>query len=199
MTDWEKSIALHGHACCLLAVGYRAAEVALSELARAGIDTGDLVAVVENRTCGVDAVQAVCGTTAGNGRLLVEDRGKYVFTVGSPRTGRGIRVALKPGVLSRPGPEFIMLMEKVANQEASEEERERFYRTQEPLMRYLLAAAPGELFMVTTVPFTFARQPLRLVTTTCSHCGEEVMERHARQRPASGELLCPVCWEAWGS
>lgn len=75
MNNWEKSIALHGHACCLLAVGYRAAETALAELTRVGVDIGDLAAVVENQTCGVDAVQVVCQATPANGRLLVLDRG----------------------------------------------------------------------------------------------------------------------------
>lgn len=190
--NWEKSIALHGHACCLLAVGYRAAETALAELTRVGVDIGDLAAVVENRTCGVDAVQVVCRATPGNGRLLVLDRGKYVFTIGNPQSGRGVRIALKPGILSRPGSEFIRLMEKVANQEASEEERAKFYQLQEPLMRFLLEVPAEEIFHVTMVDFCFSRERLSFVTTTCGRCGEEVMEGHARRTP-TGAVFCPSC------
>ncbi|MBC7347244.1 MAG: formylmethanofuran dehydrogenase [Clostridia bacterium] len=195
MDHWEQAIALHGHACCLLAVGYRAAEVALGEFAQMGIATDDLAAIVENRTCAVDAIQAVCRTTLGNGRLRVRDSGKYVFTIGNPKSGKGVRVALKAGILSRPGPEFTALMERVANQEADAEERARFYAWQEPLMRFLLEAGAEEIFEVAPVDFSFSRERLGLVTAVCDRCGEEVATVYIRQL-AGGEMLCPACAQA---
>lgn len=191
---WQRSVALHGHACCLLAVGYRAAETALAELKRLGMDLPELAAVVENRTCGVDGVQAVCQATPGNGRLLILDRGKYVFTVGSPRARKGVRISLLPGILSQPGPEFVALMEKVANAEASEGERSRFYELQEPLMRYILEADSRELFNIAVVDFSFSRPRLSLFTVRCGECGEEVAQARAVRQ---GERwLCESCQES---
>ena len=51
--------AFHGHVCPGLAMGYRMAQSALQHLAGIGAANEDLVAVVENDACGVDARQCL--------------------------------------------------------------------------------------------------------------------------------------------
>lgn len=59
MDDWQKVIAFHGHACCILAIGYRAAKLALS-LIRETSDEGEQpVALVETVDCSTDAVISI--------------------------------------------------------------------------------------------------------------------------------------------
>jgi formylmethanofuran dehydrogenase subunit E len=41
----------------------------------------ELVAIVENDTCGVDALQCVVGYTFGKGNRLFRDDGKHVYTI----------------------------------------------------------------------------------------------------------------------
>ena len=57
---WDKCVAFHGHSCPGLAIGFRAATLALELL---GLEEGakdeELVCVTENDACGVDAVQVV--------------------------------------------------------------------------------------------------------------------------------------------
>jgi len=50
LTLWEKVVDFHGHACCILAVGYRAAGLALQKLAPLSGDER-LAAVVETLDC----------------------------------------------------------------------------------------------------------------------------------------------------
>ncbi|MGD8916559.1 MAG: FmdE family protein, partial [Syntrophobacterales bacterium] len=62
----EKTVAFHGHMCPGLAVGIRAAEVALREIGPHAQDE-EVVAVVETDMCGVDAIQFLTGCTFGKG------------------------------------------------------------------------------------------------------------------------------------
>ena len=72
-------VSFHGHACPGLAFGYRVAEVALQELGDKAEDE-ELVAVVENNSCAVDAIQVMAGCTFGKGNLIFKDYGKQVYT-----------------------------------------------------------------------------------------------------------------------
>lgn len=95
-TPWQKAVEFHGHVCPGLLVGFRAAEEALRRMEVSRAQDEELVAVVENDACGVDAVQVLTGCTFGKGNLLFRDWGKQVFTFVRWQDGRGIRVAVKP-------------------------------------------------------------------------------------------------------
>jgi formylmethanofuran dehydrogenase subunit E len=69
--SFAEAIAFHGHACPGLALGYRAAEYALQHLGTGRSEDEDLVAIVENDACGVDAIQLVAGCSAGKGNLIL--------------------------------------------------------------------------------------------------------------------------------
>lgn len=65
--SFEDAVDFHGHACPGLALGYRVAVAALKHLDVSRVEDEDLVAVVENDACSVDAVQFACGCTFGKG------------------------------------------------------------------------------------------------------------------------------------
>jgi len=90
----DATIAFHGHSCPGLAIGIRAAELALRELDNPK-DT-EIVAVVETDMCGVDALQFLLGTTMGKGNLIHRDHGKMAFSFFRRETGRGVRALLNP-------------------------------------------------------------------------------------------------------
>lgn len=86
MTNWEKCVAFHGHACGGLTIGYKAACYAaeLLELDFSGDE--QLVCIAENDACGVDAIQALLGCSVGKGNLLFHMRGKQAFrSITAPR------------------------------------------------------------------------------------------------------------------
>src|SRR5512136_2011081 len=91
--DLRDTIQFHGHLCPGLALGYRVAKAALRELDAERSGDEELVAVVENDSCAVDAIQFITGCTFGKGNLVFRDYGKHVYTFYNRRTGRGIRIA----------------------------------------------------------------------------------------------------------
>jgi formylmethanofuran dehydrogenase subunit E len=60
----------------------------------------EIVAIVENDACYVDAVQVLTGCTFGKGNFIYKDNGKMVLTLLSRKTGQGIRVAMRPGAFA---------------------------------------------------------------------------------------------------
>jgi len=68
-------VRFHGHLCPGLAIGYRMTRAALAALGAGRAEDEDLVAVVENDACGVDAVQYLSGCTFGKGNLIFRDVG----------------------------------------------------------------------------------------------------------------------------
>lgn len=191
MSDWEKVITFHGHPCCLLAIGYRATKVALEKLGVEG-SGHDLLAVVENRTCAADAVQVLSGCTFGKRNFIYRGNGKYVFTFARVGKRQALRVSLKAGVLTREGNGFVALMERVANEVATQEERKEFYRRQEPLMRYILEGPAEEIFEIKELALEVPVADLCLQVVPCSRCGEEVMKDRVRFQ--NGQPVCRDCF-----
>ncbi len=93
----------HGHMCPGLAIGIRAAEIALREIGPHAQDE-EVVAVVETDMCGVDAIQVLTGCTFGKGNLIHKDYGKRAFNFYRRSDGKGIRIVALPKALSVIGP-----------------------------------------------------------------------------------------------
>ena len=77
--DLDAVVQFHGHFCPGLAIGVRAAELALREIGPRAADE-EIVAIVESDMCGVDAIQFMTGCTFGKGNLIHLDYGKNAFT-----------------------------------------------------------------------------------------------------------------------
>ena len=91
---YKKCVEFHGHSCGGLLVGFRAA---LCAMERFGLDgraqDEELVCVAENDACGVDAIQALLGCTAGKGNLIFRLRGKQAFTFYDRKSGESFRIS----------------------------------------------------------------------------------------------------------
>ena len=96
--DYKKLIRFHGHSCPGLAIDYRVVEVAIEKGGFKKARNEELIAIVENNSCSVDAIQFFLSCTFGKGNLLFKDYGKQVFTFVERTTGKGLRVSLRPGI-----------------------------------------------------------------------------------------------------
>lgn len=85
-------IRFHGHSCPGVAIGFRMARAAMHTLGVTRSDDEELVAVVENDSCGADALQYVTGCTFGKGNLVFHDYGKHAFSLFSRVKQQGVRV-----------------------------------------------------------------------------------------------------------
>lgn len=189
-TPWEKCVEFHGHTCPGLVLGFKAAEIALKELGVSRAGDEELVAVVENDACGVDAVQVLTGCTMGKGNLLFQDFGKQVFTIGNRRSGRAVRVAVRPGVMNR-DPEHQRLQELVMKGEAAPEEAERFRKIHVEKAREILALPVDDFCRIEEVDWDFPKKARIFNTIICGECGEGAME--ARVRVKNGKMVCLQC------
>jgi formylmethanofuran dehydrogenase subunit E len=70
---YDEIIQFHGHECPGLAMGYRMATAAMKKLDSIRAEDEEIVAIVENDACGVDALQCVTGCTFGKGNLIFRD------------------------------------------------------------------------------------------------------------------------------
>ena len=93
---WEKCAAFHGHVCGGLTIGYKAALYAIELLNLKFSDDEQVVCISENDACGVDAIQVILGCSVGKGNLLFHMRGKQAFSFYNRKTGKSVRLVLKP-------------------------------------------------------------------------------------------------------
>ncbi len=96
---WQASIKFHGHECGGLKWGFKVATFAMEKLGINRSSDEELVAIVENDSCAVDAIQVVTGCTFGKGNLIFKDYGKQIYTFYNRNTGKGIRVSRKKNAI----------------------------------------------------------------------------------------------------
>ena len=91
----------HGHACPNLALAYRMATSALAHLGCPRCVEDELLAIVERRDCGIDAVQFVTGCTIGKENLIIRDDQERRLILLEIRTGRGVTIVPSPWTIER--------------------------------------------------------------------------------------------------
>lgn len=187
----EKTISFHGHQCPGLAIGIRAAELALKRLG--DVEGKDFVAVVETDMCGVDAIQFLTGCTFGKGNLIHKDYGKMAFSFYDRGRGSGFRILLRPEVSGSLGSELRALMKKGEDGTLSEEERARIQPLRERLQERYMESELEEMFAVTETAASTPKPARILESLRCEACGEMAME--SRTRRFGGKTLCLPCFK----
>jgi formylmethanofuran dehydrogenase subunit E len=168
--SYNDLISFHGHSCPGLAIGYRMTKAGLAFLSGSRSEDEELVAIVENNACGVDALQFLSGCTFGKGNLIFKDYGKQVYTLYDRKTKRGVRVVFNARKLPKDVPG----------------DRESF-------IAWLLSA-PDDEFLSLREVHVDEPEPARIIkSVACAFCGEMVME--TRTREIDGGLACIPCAE----
>jgi formylmethanofuran dehydrogenase subunit E len=201
IAPFEEVVAFHGHACPGLAIGYRAAHAALQALSVTRPVDEELVAIVENDACGIDAIQFVAGTTMGKGNLVFCDYGKRAWTFINRRTGQAVRVAEKPEFFEKKSdPLMSDLRAKVMEGKATKDEQEEFSLRSDQYVRALLSFPAGEMFTIRNVTPEIPEKARIFRSVTCAICGESVSESRARVQ--DGKIVCIPCHDhytrGWG-
>lgn len=192
--DLKAAVTFHGHICPGLIIGYRAAKLAAKELDIRRDKDEELVAVVENDACGVDAIQWLLGCTIGKGNLIFRDQGKHAFTIFRRDTGKAVRLVYK-GQAGANTPEGIVLRKKVMEGTASTEEKAQFEVQKNQRMREMMEAADGELFESKQPAFLVPERARIFDSFSCEACGEVTME--PRMRLVAGKKVCLACAEPY--
>lgn len=189
--DFNDAVKFHGHACPGLALGYRVAKRALKEFGLRARDE-ELVAIVENNSCAVDAIQFFCGCTFGKGNLIFKDYGKQVYTFIKRPESEAIRIAVKWE--SPPeDPETAGMWDRYAAGDRSPEVTAAVQDRKARRMKGVLEADDAELLEVKRISVQLPEPASIFKSITCAKCGEKVMEPRARE--VDGQLLCIPCSE----
>lgn len=168
MTDFEKCAAFHGHVCGGLTIGYKAAQYAIRLLNLTFSDDEEVVCIAENDACGVDAIQVMLGCSIGKGNLLFHMRGKQAFSVYNRKTGKAVRLVLKPK------PEGLR---------------------KEDSLQYYQSREPEELFDVKPVVLALPEKARLFDSFRCDCCGEVTGANWIRL--AGEKKLCLDCYESY--
>ena len=192
--DLKPVVAFHGHICPGLIIGYRAAKLAAKELELHRDKDEELVAVVENDACGVDAIQSMLGCSVGKGNLIFRDQGKQAFTIFRRDNGKAVRLVFQ-GQAGASSPEGMALRKKVMTGAATADEQALFEVQKTERMRQMLTAPDAELFSVKAPTFALPERARIFDSYACESCGEVTME--PRLRLVDGKKVCLVCAEPY--
>lgn len=188
----KATIDFHGHSCPGLAIGIRAAELAMNRFGRS-IDE-EIVAVVETDMCAVDAIQFLTGCTFGKGNLIHLDYGKSAFTFHSRQDEKSIRIVARPNVIGDSDDELIALRTKKLKEELTTSEQKRLKKATAERTKRIMEADIDKLFEVKPTLSPVPRKARILESLICRECGEATME--SRTRRLFGKTLCTSCFEA---
>lgn len=164
----EEAVEFHGHTCPGVAVGVLAAKFILEHGNDFSTDE-ELVAVVENDNCSVDAIQALLGTTFGKGNLIFKDYGKNNYTFFNRTQEKAIKLSFKA--------------EHFGDRELSREER----------IQQLLNAQPEEIFNIEQVEFDPPSKAQIHESELCDNCNEPTMS--TRIKTYQDQHLCIPCYQ----
>jgi formylmethanofuran dehydrogenase subunit E len=172
--DLARCVAFHGHICPGLIYGYLVAKEAMKLMNLGRATDEEIVAICDNDSCAVDALQVLLGTSTGKGNLIIRDFGKNAYTVLS-RSGQKSYRFVRKVRYEYQGKEkstFDRLDAATAKGMASEDDRRymKLLKVEDLLGRYF-----DEIFTTTEVPFDEPLYAPLERSEPCAMCGEMTM------------------------
>lgn len=174
----ELSSLRHSHLCPRQVLGVR---MALTGARWLGMDLPRtdkaMLVISETDGCFLDGLEVATGLTPGHRTLRIEDYGKIAATFVVVKTGYALRLAPRQGV------------RQTASRYAPGETRHYFAQ----LQGYQVMPE-DELFTASVVTLTPSAAEIISqagVRTTCTHCGEEIINE--REVMIAGKPYCQVC------
>ena len=186
----------HGHVCPGLTIGYIAAKIGIEELCSERDIDEELVTIVENDACGVDAIQVITGCTIGKGNLIFKDYGKQAFTFICRNSGKAVRVVLKSDFnINTLDPELEKLRPKVMSGTATESETLEFRKRMNNISELMRETPVEKMFDIKHVNVEIPQKARIFNSVKCSKCGEMFAESRARMQ--NGEIVCISCYDEY--
>ena len=168
MKTWQDCVTFHGHECGGLTIGYKASLYATQLLNLEFSDDEQVVCIAENDACGIDGIQVMLGCSIGKGNLLFHMRGKSAYSFYNRKTGKSVRLVLKP----RPKG-----------------------MTREESFAYYQSCRPEEMFDVKETTISIPEKARLFDSYTCDCCGETTGANWIRL--AGDKKLCLDCYESY--
>jgi formylmethanofuran dehydrogenase subunit E len=191
---------IHGHVCTASYLGTRMALLAVRHLDLER--KRDLCAAVEVLTCAADGIASATTCSFGSGRLVFLDHGKFSAIFCNWRTGKAVRISLKPEIDkehidfgAKLNDFYLKLGERTL--EEAKAEREKLDAEERKLIEKWHKMSDEELFIITEVKVDprDLQYPLEQQyipsPVKCSMCGEYV--ESTRTILKDDRRLCKQC------
>ena len=172
MKSYKEAVQFHGHSCPGLAMGWLMTKAALDHFSADRAEDEELVAIVENDACGVDAVQLLSGCTFGKGNLIFKDYGKMVYTFYHRASGKAVRISRKSSFRT-----------KLSDTQISREE----------IINLILTAPEKDIVQIDEINMPEPEYSRIFDTVLCDICEESVVENKTRM--LDGKTVCIPCFE----
>ena len=187
----KKCVEFHGHLCPGLVYGYRVAERAMDLLELNRSEDEEVVAISENDSCSVDALQVLLGTSIGKGNLILKDYGKNAYTVLNRKSKTAYRFTRKNKYRydGQSRDEFIRLDTAISSgtATAAEKRRHKMLKSQD-----LLKKPFGDVFSTEKTDCAIPPYAPLARSEACAKCGEMTMSTKMVQ-DANGKYVCIPC------
>jgi formylmethanofuran dehydrogenase subunit E len=184
----------HGHVCPGSALGYVASKAGLELLSSNKSEDEEIVVIVENDSCAVDAVQVLTGCTFGKGNLIFNDYGKQSYTFLNRSSKKGVKLNMKSSFdVSHIDPHLNILRKKVSSGDASPHEKKELKELMEKVSKKIIEMPWEEIFEARDVKIDLPPKAMIFRSIECTSCGELVSEHRARVK--NGELVCIPCFD----
>lgn len=192
MKTFDEVVNFHGHSCPGLALGYRVAIAAMKEM-KVDEMSGDeeIVAIVENDSCAVDAVQVITGCTFGKGNLIFKDYGKQVYTFLKRPSGDAVRLSID----FQPPAETEAEMEiwkRYSEGDRAREVLDAVHNRKTKKLQIILNSPDSELLEIRKMKLELPPEAEIYASLRCEKCGEKVAEPKARIK--LGKIVCIPCF-----
>ncbi len=189
---FDEVTAFHGHVCPGSALGFKAATLGLKKLNSSKSQDEEIVAIVENDSCAVDAIQVLTGCTFGKGNLIFNDFGKQVYTFLNRSSEEGFRISLKDSFeMDKLDPELSVLRKKISSGTATTQEKEILKEKISAVTEKILQMDEKEIFQSEEVKMTIPPKASLFKSIKCTKCGELVSEH--RTKELDGVKVCIPC------
>ena len=168
MKTWQDCVAFHGHECGGLTIGYKASLYAIELLNLEFSSDEQVVCIAENDACGIDGIQVMLGCSIGKGNLLFHMRGKSAYSFYNRKTGKSVRLVMKPKPVGM---------------------------TREESFAYYQGCRPEEMFDVKEATIRLPEKARLFDSYICDCCGESAGANWIRL--AGDKKLCLDCYESY--
>jgi len=189
-TAFQEVVDFHRHLCLDIAIGYRAAKALVREMGDELKNMKEVVALVGNETCALDAIQEVTGCTFGKRNLYLTRVGKPVYILQNTKSGNAVR-AYCTYWESFDHSALRALRKALKQPDASAEMKAALKQLTEEKIEAILSAPESDLFSITHLQLPAPPKSGKYEAAACSACGEHtnvaLLSREEDQR------LCLEC------
>ncbi|OIN95557.1 MAG: hypothetical protein AUJ48_02980 [Deltaproteobacteria bacterium CG1_02_45_11] len=189
--DLKQCVNFHGHLCPGLVYGYLVAKQAINLLELERSRDEEVVAVCENDSCAVDALQVLLGTSTGKGNLVIKNYGKNAYTILNRPNKKTYRFSRNKFYRYQGDHknEFDRLDKAISEGTATvkEKRRQKLLKAED-----LLSRPFDEVFSTKELEFFMPPYAPLARSEACAQCGEMTMSTKMIA-VENGRLICIPC------